>query len=62
MFNVLGGAVVVLRAGAAGVMAAMASGVGAFNFVGGELVLVLPLKGANRCAAGSARQDMPWKA
>ena len=49
------GAVVVLRAGAAGVMAAMAAGVGGFNFVG-ELVcvLVLPLKGEKRCGESAA--------
>ena len=47
------GAVVVLRAGAAGVMAAMPAGVGGFNFEGEHALLVLPvLKGANRCAAG----------
>ena len=48
------GAVVVVRAGAAGVMAAMASGVGAFNFVGGELECVLPLKGEKRCGESAA--------
>jgi len=49
------GAVVVLRAGAAGVMAAMAAGVGGFNLEGllaGELVL--PLKGEKRCGESAA--------
>merc|ERR1719337_541715 len=49
------GAVVVLRAGAAGVMAAMAAGVGGFNFE--DLVvegLVLPLKGEKRCGESAA--------
>merc|ERR1719247_715613 len=49
------GAVVVVRAGAAGVMAAMAAGVGGFNLEGwsaGELVL--PLKGEKRCGESAA--------
>jgi hypothetical protein len=53
LFIVLGGAVVVLRAGAEGVMAAPA-GVGAFidiNFEGG---LALALKFVNRCGESAA--------
>jgi len=49
------GAVVVLRAGAAGVMAAGPAGVGAFtdiNLVGGGLVL--SLKGEKRCGESAA--------
>jgi len=48
------GAVVVLRAGAAGVMAAMAAGVGGFNFEGLAGELVLPLKGEKRCGESAA--------
>ena len=48
------GAVVVVRAGAAGVMAAIPAGVGAFNFEGGRGGLVLPLKGVNRCGESAA--------
>ena len=53
------GAVVVVRAGAAGVMAAGFAGVGLVDVNLAERGSVLPLKGVNRCAAGSARQDMP---
>jgi len=56
------GAVVVVRAGAAGVMAAIPAGGGAFIDINFDFGGVEPLKGAKRCAAGSARQDMPWKA
>ncbi len=49
----LGGAVVVLRAGAEGVMAAPA-GVGAFIDINFEFGLVLALKGVNRCGESAA--------
>ena len=48
------GAVVVVRAGAAGVMAAIPAGVGAFNFEGGLGRVALPLKGVNRCGESAA--------
>ena len=48
------GAVVVLRAGAAGVMAAGPAGVGAFTDINFDFGLVLSLKGEKRCGESAA--------